>query len=84
MIFFYSRCNSSLKRRISSRDEEIGRGISSFTEYSFFVTIFITSSSAEDVKIVTKTESSATDDILRSISSARDEILLVSEELHQL
>jgi hypothetical protein len=38
-------------------------------------------SSTEDMKIVTKHEPSVTDDIPLSISSSRDEILLVSEEI---
>jgi hypothetical protein len=51
----------------------------------FFATIFYKfSSSAEDMKIVTKNESSVQDDIPRSISSSRDEILLVGKEFHPL
>jgi hypothetical protein len=38
----------------------------------------------EDMKIETKHESSVTYDIPLSISSSRDEILLVSEEFHLL
>jgi hypothetical protein len=45
---------------------------------------YIFSSSAEDMKIVTKNESSVTDDIPHSISSSRNEILLISEKFHLL
>jgi hypothetical protein len=41
-------------------------------------------SSTQNMKIVTKNESSVTDDIPRSISSSRDEILLVSEKFYLL
>jgi hypothetical protein len=41
-------------------------------------------SSAEDKKIGTKKESSVTGDILRSISSSRDDIPLTREEFYPL
>jgi hypothetical protein len=42
------------------------------------------SSTTEDMKNEPKNEASVTDDIPRSISSSRDEILLISEEFHLL
>jgi hypothetical protein len=82
-ILYESRWNSSPTRRISSREEDLERGISSVDEDSFLFTILISSayivlfcifsSSAEDIKIVTKNESSVTDDVLRSRSSSRIE-----------
>jgi hypothetical protein len=41
-------------------------------------------SSAEDMKIDTKKESSVIGDILRSISSSRDDFQLTSEEFYPL
>jgi hypothetical protein len=46
--------------------------------------IYKISSLAEDMKTAAKKETPVTDDIPRSISSSRDNILLVSKEFHPL
>jgi hypothetical protein len=53
--FFNSGWNSSQTSRISSREEDIERGISTVTEDSCFATIFI-SAAQYDMKTVTKND----------------------------